>query len=144
MLLFHWNIGGSKGAALPLQTKCFLSFWGWGNFGNNKKLAPPRRGNPGPVYLKLVQVKIISRPNCKNFIFWSLLNVLWLCAAPMTGFFLCFLHWPWTLWTVFFCRFLSVYVFMGTLQSWNTQKWKMTAKFVVYAAFNALIFDIPG
>ena len=42
------------------------------------------------------------------------------------------------------CRFLSVYVFMGTLQSWNTKKWKMTAKFVVYAAFNALIFDIPG
>ena len=44
----------------------------------------------------------------------------------------------------FICRFLSVYAFMGTLHSWNTQKWKMTAKFVVYAAFNALIFDIPG
>ncbi len=41
-------------------------------------------------------------------------------------------------------RFLSVYATMGILPSWNTVRWKMTLKFVIYAVCNAIVFEIPG
>ncbi|GFN89443.1 protein reduced wall acetylation 1 [Plakobranchus ocellatus] len=50
-------------------------------------------------------------------------------------YYICAMHTYW---------FLSVYVFMRVLNSWNRVSHLMAAKFVAYAVFNAIIFDIPG
>lgn len=50
-------------------------------------------------------------------------------------YYICAMHTYW---------FLTVYVFMGVLRSWNTHRWKMAAKFAAYLVCNALIFEIPG
>ena len=64
--------------------------------------------------------------------------VLLLCATTSNEYmlyYICAMHTYW---------FLSVYLFMGVLQSWNTHRYKMMLKFTVYAVINSLIFDIPG
>ena len=38
--------------------------------------------------------------------------------------------------------FISVYVFMGVLKSWNTDSNKMALKFIFYFIFNCIIFEI--
>ncbi len=82
----------------------------------------------------------------KDFSLWRMLKMLFrlnflvvfICAVVANEYmlyYICAMHTYW---------FLSVYAFMGILSSWNTNRYKMAAKFVVYALFNAIIFDIPG
>ncbi|BFZ21260.1 hypothetical protein BsWGS_24299 [Bradybaena similaris] len=50
-------------------------------------------------------------------------------------YYICAMHTYW---------FLSTYIFMRTLNSWNRSSSLMAVKFLVYAICNAVIFDIPG
>ena len=64
--------------------------------------------------------------------------VLVICASvsnPYMLYYICPMHTYW---------FLSVYLFMAVGKSWNEHRGKMIAKFVIYAACNSIIFDIPG
>ncbi|XP_033106188.1 protein REDUCED WALL ACETYLATION 1-like [Anneissia japonica] len=49
-------------------------------------------------------------------------------------YYICAMHTYW---------FISVYVFMRVLSSWNEQPKRMALKFFAYFIFNALIFDVP-
>ena len=40
--------------------------------------------------------------------------------------------------------FISVYLTMAILPSWNTQTSRMATKFLAYAVCNYIIFDVPG
>lgn len=64
--------------------------------------------------------------------------VIIICATVSNEYmvyYICAMHTYW---------FLSVYFTMAILPSWNTQRFKMLAKFVVYAVCNYIIFDVPG
>ncbi|WAR17636.1 RWA3-like protein [Mya arenaria] len=66
------------------------------------------------------------------------LNFLVTCLCVVTSneymlYYICAMHSYW---------FISVYVFMGTLKSWNTDPNKMLVKFVLYFLFNCAIFEI--
>lgn len=50
-------------------------------------------------------------------------------------YYICAMHTYW---------FISVYVFMRVLQSWNRNRKLMALKFLAYAIFNSVIFEIPG
>ncbi|CAG5120363.1 unnamed protein product [Candidula unifasciata] len=50
-------------------------------------------------------------------------------------YYICAMHTYW---------FLTTYIFMRTLNSWNRNSALMAVKFVAYAVCNAIIFDIPG
>lgn len=50
-------------------------------------------------------------------------------------YYICAMHTYW---------FLTVYIFMRTMNSWNRNSTLMAVKFSVYALCNAVIFDIPG
>lgn len=68
------------------------------------------------------------------------LNFLVIFVAMTTNnaymlYYICAMHTYW---------FLSVYVFMRVLKSWNRDRNLMAVKFVAYAIFNALIFEVPG
>ncbi|KAH3752761.1 uncharacterized protein LOC127847875 [Dreissena polymorpha] len=66
------------------------------------------------------------------------LNFLVTCVCVVTGneymlYYICAMHSYW---------FISVYLFMGVLRSWNTDSKKMAVKFLAYFIFNFVIFDI--
>ncbi|GFO12587.1 cas1 domain-containing protein 1-like [Plakobranchus ocellatus] len=68
------------------------------------------------------------------------LNFLVIFVAIVTNneymlYYICAMHTYW---------FLTVYVFMRVLSSWNRVSHLMAAKFLAYAVFNAIVFDIPG
>ncbi|XP_055871563.1 uncharacterized protein LOC129923644 [Biomphalaria glabrata] len=50
-------------------------------------------------------------------------------------YYICAMHTYW---------FISVYVFMRVLQSWNRNRKLMALKFLAYAIFNSVIFEIPS
>lgn len=63
--------------------------------------------------------------------------VLVICGVVSNEFmvyYICAMHTYW---------FLSVYLMMGTLRSWNEHRLKMALKFTVYAVCNVLMFDFP-
>lgn len=81
----------------------------------------------------------------KDFSLWRFLkmqfrlNFLVTCICIVTSnqymlYYICAMHSYW---------FISVYVFMGVLKSWNTDSKKMFLKFCVYFLFNCIIFEIP-
>ncbi|XP_045182242.2 uncharacterized protein LOC123540969 [Mercenaria mercenaria] len=81
----------------------------------------------------------------KDFSLWRFLkmqfrlNFLVTCICVVTSnqymlYYICAMHSYW---------FISVYVFMGVLKSWNTDSKKMALKFVAYFIFNSIIFEIP-
>lgn len=66
------------------------------------------------------------------------LNFLVTCLCVVTSneymlYYICAMHSYW---------FISVYVFMGTLKSWNTDSVKMALKFMIYFLVNCVIFEI--
>ncbi|CAL1538720.1 unnamed protein product [Lymnaea stagnalis] len=68
------------------------------------------------------------------------LNFLVIFVAMVTNneymlYYICAMHTYW---------FLTVYVFMRVLKSWNKNRKLMAVKFAAYAFFNAIIFEIPG
>ncbi|KAH9496689.1 Protein REDUCED WALL ACETYLATION 2 [Bulinus truncatus] len=68
------------------------------------------------------------------------LNFLVIFVAMTTNneymlYYICAMHTYW---------FLSVYAFMRVLQSWNRTRKLMALKFLAYAAFNSVVFEIPG
>uniref|UniRef100_A0A0B7AH19 Cas1p 10 TM acyl transferase domain-containing protein n=1 Tax=Arion vulgaris TaxID=1028688 RepID=A0A0B7AH19_9EUPU len=68
------------------------------------------------------------------------LNFLVIFVALTTAneymlYYICAMHTYW---------FISVYLFMRCFHSWNCNPVLMTIKFIAYAVFNAIIFDIPG
>lgn len=81
----------------------------------------------------------------KDFSLWRFLkmqfrlNFLVICVCVATSneymlYYICAMHSYW---------FISVYVFMGALKSWNTDSKKMLLKFFAYFVFNFIIFEIP-
>ncbi|RUS73040.1 hypothetical protein EGW08_019204 [Elysia chlorotica] len=68
------------------------------------------------------------------------LNFLVVFVAMVTNngymlYYICAMHTYW---------FITVYVFMRVLHSWNRNPRLMALKFAAYAFFNAIIFEIPG
>jgi hypothetical protein len=64
--------------------------------------------------------------------------VLVVCAAVSNEYmvyYICAMHTYW---------FISVYCVMGVFSSWNQSRVHMAAKLLIYAAFNAIIFDVPS
>lgn len=66
------------------------------------------------------------------------LNFLVICLCVVTSneymlYYICAMHSYW---------FISVYLFMGILKSWNTDRKKMGLKFCVYFLVNFLIFEV--
>ena len=81
----------------------------------------------------------------KDFSLWRMLKMLFrlnflvILVVMVTDnsymlYYICAMHTYW---------FFSVYFFMFVLRSWNEQRLKMAAKFMVYFVCNALIFDTP-
>ncbi|KAL4217843.1 hypothetical protein ACF0H5_022582 [Mactra antiquata] len=68
------------------------------------------------------------------------LNFLVTCLCVVTSneymlYYICAMHSYW---------FVSVYVFMGTLKSWNNDSKKMFLKLCIYFIVNCVLFDMPG
>ena len=68
------------------------------------------------------------------------LNFLVTCLCVVTSneymlYYICAMHSYW---------FISVYVFMASFRSWNTNSLKMAVKFGVYFLFNCIIFEISA
>lgn len=64
--------------------------------------------------------------------------VLVICGVVSNEFivyYICAMHTYW---------FVSVYLMMAVLRSWNEHRVKMALKFACYALANAVVFDVPG
>ncbi|KAL3887856.1 hypothetical protein ACJMK2_000245 [Sinanodonta woodiana] len=81
----------------------------------------------------------------KDYSLWRVLKMLFrlnflvICICAVVNneymlYYICAMHTYW---------FLSVYLFMAILKSWNTERTKMAVKFAVYVIINFVIFEIP-
>lgn len=64
--------------------------------------------------------------------------VIFICAVVKNEYmlyYICAMHTYW---------FVTVYITMATLPSWNEHPVKMAAKFLCYIVANAIIFEVPG